>query len=111
MLNQETNSTENLKDFIRNLFFIYREIEFELIRTERNQTAVQNLVHLLDITFDKIHDRDLFNQDTMWLKNTLSNAKKERQMSEGSADAMNQLTDQLMDEMEDERSKWKKRLN
>lgn len=105
MLNQETNSTENLKDFIRNLFFIYREIEFELIRTERNQTAVQNLVHLLDITFDKIHDRDLFNQDTMWLKNTLSNAKKERQMSEGSADAMNQLTDQLMNEMEDERVK------
>jgi hypothetical protein len=105
MMNQETNSTENLKDFIRNLFYIYREIEFELIRTERNQTTVQNLVHLLDITFDKIHDRDLFNQDTMWLKNTLSNAKKERQMSEGSADAMNQLTDQLMNEMEDERVK------
>lgn len=104
-MNQETNSTENLKDFIRNLFYIYREIEFELIRTERNQTTVQNLVHLLDITFDKIHDRDLFNQDTMWLKNTLSNAKKERQMSEGSADAMNQLTDQLMNEMEDERVK------
>lgn len=105
MLNQETNSTENLNDFIRKLFYIYREVEFELIRTERNQTTVQNLVHLLDITFDKIHDRDLFNQDTMWLKNTLSNAKKERQMSEGSADAMNQLTDQLMDEMEDERLK------
>ena len=105
MMNQETNSTEDLKDFIRNLLFIYREIEFELIRTERNQTTVQNLVHHLDITFDKIHNRDLFNQDTMWLKNTLSNAKKERQMSEGSADAMNQLTDQLMDEMEDERLK------
>ena len=105
MMNQETNSTEDLIDFIRNLLFIYREIEFELIRTERNQTTVQNLVHHLDITFDKIHNRDLFNQDTMWLKNTLSNAKKERQMSEGSADAMNQLTDQLMDEMEDERLK------
>ncbi len=105
MLNQETNSTENLNDFIRKLFYIYREVEFELIRTERNQTTVQNLVHLLDITFDKIHDRDLFNQDTMWLKNTLSNAKKERQMSEGSADAINQLTDQLMNEMEDERVK------
>lgn len=105
MMNQETNSTEDLKDFIRNLLFIYREIEFELIRTEGNQTTVQNLVHHLDITFDKIHNRDLFNQDTMWLKNTLSNAKKERQMSEGSADAMNQLTDQLMDEMEDERLK------
>ena len=105
MMNQETNSTENLKDFIRNLLFIYREIEFELIRTEGNQTTVQNLVHHLDITFDKIHNRDLFNQDTMWLKNTLSNAIKERQMSEGSADAMNQLTDQLMDEMENERLK------
>lgn len=104
-MNQETNSTENLNDFIRKLFYIYREVEFELIRTERNQTTVQNLVHLLDITFDKIHDRDLFNQDTMWLRNTLSNAKKNRQMSEGSADAINQLTDQLMNEMEDERVK------
>ena len=105
MMNQETNSTEDLKDFIRNLLFIYREIEFELIRTERNQTTVQNLVHHLDITFDKIHNRDLFNQDTMWLKNTLSNAKKNRQMSEGSADAMNQLTDRMIDEMEDEKLK------
>ena len=105
MMNQETNSTENLKDFISKLFYIYREIEIELIRTERNQTRVQNLVHDLDITFDEMHHRDLFNQDTKWLKNTLSNAKKNRQMSEGSADAMNQLTDQLMNEMEDERLK------
>lgn len=104
-MNLETNSTENLKDFLSRILEIYRQIEFALIRTERNPTEVQNLVHLLDITFDKIHDRDLFNQDTMWLRNTLSNAKKNRQMSEGSADAMNQLTDQLMDEMEDERSK------
>lgn len=104
-MNQETSSTENLKNLISKLFYIYKEIEFELIRTERNQTIVQNLVHVLDITFDKIHDRDLFNQDTMWLKNTLSNAKKNRQMSEGSAEAMNQLTDQLMNEMEDERLK------
>ena len=105
MINQGNNSTENLKDFISKLFYIYREIEIELIRTERNQTRVQNLVHDLDITFDEMHHRDLFNQDTMWLRNTLSNAKKNRQMSEGSADAMNQLTDQLMNEMEDERLK------
>ena len=105
MINQEVNSTEKLEYLMSRLLSIYREIEFELIRTERNQTRVQNLVHDLDITFDKMHDRDLFNQDTKWLKNTLSNAKKNRQMSEGSADAMNQLTDQLMNEMEDERVK------
>jgi len=104
-MNQETNSTENLKDFISKLFDIYRKIEIELIRTERNQTRVQNLVHDLDITFDEMHHRDLFNQDTKWLKNRLSHAKKNRQMSEGAADAMNQLTDQLMNEMEDERLK------
>jgi len=45
------------------------------------------------------------NQDTSWIQNTLSNAKKNRQMTEGSADAMNQLTDQLMNEMDDERLK------
>ena len=105
MMNQETNSTENLKDFLSRILEIYRQIEFKLIRKESNQTRVQELINDLDKAFDEIHDRDLFNQDTMWLKNTLSNAKKNRQMSEGSADAMNQLTDQLMDEMEDERLK------
>ena len=105
MLNQETNSTENLKDFLSRILEIYRQIEFKLIRKESNQTRVQELINDLDKAFDKIHERDLFNQDTMWLRNTLSNAKKNRQMSEGSADAMNQLTDQLMDEMEDERLK------
>ena len=30
-MNQENNSTENLKDFISKLFYIYREIEIELI--------------------------------------------------------------------------------
>ena len=105
MLNQETNSTENLKDFLSRILEIYRQIEFKLIRKESNQNRVQELINDLDKAFDEIHDRDLFNQDTMWLRNTLSNAKKNRQMSEGSADAMNQLTDQLMDEMEDERLK------
>ena len=104
-MNQETNSTENLKDFLSRILEIYRQIEFKLIRKESNQTRVQELINDLDKAFDEIHDRDLFNQDTMWLRNTLSNAKKNRQMSEGSADAMNQLTDQLMDEMEDERLK------
>lgn len=105
MMNLETNSTENLKDFLSRILEIYRQIEFKLIRKESNQTRVQELINHLDKAFDAIHDRDLFNQDTMWLRNTLSNAKKNRQMSEGSADAMNQLTDQLMDEMEDERLK------
>ena len=105
MINQETNSTENLKDFLSRILEIYRQIEFKLIRKESNQTRVQELINDLDKAFDEIHDKDLFNQDTMWLRNTLSNAKKNRQMSEGSADAMNQLTDQLMDEMEDERLK------
>ena len=104
-MNLETNSTENLKDFLSRILEIYRQIEFKLIRKESNQTRVQELINDLDKAFDAIHDRDLFNQDTMWLRNTLSNAKKNRQMSEGSADAMNQLTDQLMDEMEDERLK------
>ena len=104
-MNLETNSTENLKDFLSRILEIYRQIEFKLIRKESNQTRVQELINDLDKDFDAIHDRDLFNQDTMWLRNTLSNAKKNRQMSEGSADAMNQLTDQLMDEMEDERLK------
>ena len=104
-MNQETNSTENLKDFLSRILEIYRQIEFKLIRKESNQTRVQELINDLDKAFDEIHDRDLFNQDTKWLKNTLSNAKKNRQMSEGSADAMNQLTDQLMEEMEDERLK------
>ena len=104
-MNLETNSTENLKDFLSRILEIYRQIEFKLIRKESNQTRVQELINHLDKAFDAIHDRDLFNQDTMWLRNTLSNAKKNRQMSEGSADAMNQLTDQLMDEMEDERLK------
>ena len=104
-MNQETNSTENLNYFLSRILEIYRQIEFKLIRKESNQTRVQELINDLDKAFDEIHDRDLFNQDTMWLKNTLSNAKKNRQMSEGSADAMNQLTDQLMDEMEDERLK------
>ena len=104
-MNQETNSTENLKDFLSRILEIYRQIEFKLIRKESNQNRVQELINDLDKAFDEIHDRDLFNQDTMWLRNTLSNAKKNRQMSEGSADAMNQLTDQLMDEMEDERLK------
>ena len=105
MINQGNNSTENLKDFISRILEIYRQIEFKLIRKESNQTRVQELINDLDKAFDAIHDRDLFNQDTMWLRNTLSNAKKNRQMSEGSADAMNQLTDQLMNEMEDERLK------
>ena len=105
MINQETNSTENLKDFLSRILEIYRQIEFKLIRKESNQNRVQELINDLDKAFDEIHDRDLFNQDTKWLKNTISNAKKNRQMSKGSADAMNQLTDQLMDEMEDERLK------
>ncbi|MFM2395294.1 MAG: hypothetical protein RLZZ546_3277, partial [Bacteroidota bacterium] len=105
MKNQENYTTDNLEYFLSRIFGIYREIEFQLIQRERNEIRIERLISDLDITFEKISERDLFNQETKWLQNTLSNAKKNRQMSEGSADAMNQLTDQLMDEMEDERLK------
>jgi hypothetical protein len=105
MLNKENYSTDNLEYFISKLFAIYRRIEFELKQNERNQDRIQNLIHELDTTFNEMPNHNLFNQDTKWLHNTLSNARKNRQMSEGSADAMNQLTDKLMDEMEDEKLK------
>jgi hypothetical protein len=105
MVNQEFNQTEKLESLMSSIFGIYNDIELEIIRTERNQDRIENLIHELDIAFDKINNGDLFSQDTSWLKNVVANAKKNRQMSEGSVDAMNQLTDQLMDEMEDERLK------
>jgi hypothetical protein len=105
MKNQENYTTDNLEFFLSRIFGIYREIEFQLIQRERNEIRIERLISDLDIAFEKISERDLFNQETKWLQNTLSNAKKNRQMSEGSADAMDQLTDQLMDEMEDERLK------
>jgi len=105
MKNQENYTTDNLEYFLSRILDIYRQIEFELIRKESNQTRVQELINDLDKAFDKIHDRGLFNEDTYWLRNILGNARKNRHMSDGSADAMNQLTDQLMNEMEDEKLK------
>ena len=105
MKNQENYTTDNLEYLLSRIFGVYREIEFELIHRERNEIRIERLIGDLDIAFEKVCDRDLFNQDTSWIQNTLSNAKKNRQMTEGSADAMNQLTDQLMNEMEDERLK------
>jgi hypothetical protein len=102
MKNQENYTTDNLEYLLSRIFGVYREIEFELIYRERNEIRIERLIGDLDIAFEKVCDRDLFNQDTSWIQNTLSNAKKNRQMTEGSADAMNQLTDQLMNEMEDE---------
>ncbi len=105
MKNQENYTTDNLEFFLSRIFGIYREIEFQLIQREKNEIRIERLISDLDIAFEKVCERDLFNQDTSWIQNTLSNAKKNRQMTEGSADAMNQLTDQLMNEMEDERLK------
>ena len=105
MINQEFNQIEKLESRMSRIFCIYREIEFELIHRERNEIKIEKLISDLDLAFEEICDGDLFNQDTSWIQNTLSNAKKNRQMTEGSADAMNQLTDQLMNEMEDEKLK------
>lgn len=105
MKNEKNYTTDNLEYFLSRIFGIYREIEFELIHGERNEIRIEGLISDLDIAFEKVCERNLFNQDTSWIQNTLSNAKKNRQMSEGSADVMNQLTDQLMNEMEDERVK------
>ena len=105
MINQEFNQTEKLESLMSRIFAIYREIEFELIHRERNEIRIERLISDLDIAFEQICDRDLFNQNTSWIQNALSNAKKNRQMTEGAAVAMNQLADQLMDEMEDERLK------
>lgn len=102
MINQEFNQTEKLESLMSRIFAIYREIEFELINRERNEIRIERLISDLDIVFEQICESDLFNQNTSWIQNTLSNAKKNRQMTEGSADAMNQLADQLMNEMEDE---------
>ena len=105
MINQEFNQTKKLESLMSRIFAIYREIEFELIHRERDEIRIERLISDLDIAFEKICEMDLFNQDTSWIQNTLNNAKKNRQMTEGSADAMNQLTDQLMNEMDDERLK------
>ena len=105
MINQEFNQTEKLESLMSRIFAIYREIEFELINRERNEIRIERLISDLDIVFEQICESDLFNQNTSWIQNALSNAKKNRQMTVGSADAMNQLTDQLMNEMEDERLK------
>lgn len=105
MINQEFNQTEKLESLMSRIFAIYREIEFELIHRGGNEIRIERLISDLDIAFEKICERDLFNQDTSWIQNILSNAKKNRKMTEGSADAMNQLTDQLMNEMDDERLK------
>jgi hypothetical protein len=105
MINQEFNQTEKLESLMSRIFAIYREFEFELIHRGGNEIRIERLISDLDIAFEKICERDLFNQDTSWIQNILSNAKKNRKMTEGSADAMNQLTDQLMNEMDDERLK------
>lgn len=105
MINQETSSSYKLEILLSRIFSLYNDIELEIIRTERNQDRIEKLINDLDIAFEKICERDLFNQNTYWIQNTLSNAKKNRQMTEGAAVAMNQLADQLMDEMEDERLK------
>ena len=73
MLNEENDSTDSLEYFMSELFDIYRKIEFELKQTERNQDKIQNLIHELDTTFNEMPNYNLFNQDTKWLHNTLSN--------------------------------------
>ena len=106
MKNQKKYTTDNLEYFLTSILETYRQIELELNHEENNQNRVQELIKELDIAFDKINDSDLFNQDIKWLHNLLGNARKMRQMGNRNSEGwMSDLTDRMIDEMEDERLK------
>ena len=106
MKNKKIYTTDNLEYFLTSIFEIYRQIELELNQEENNQNRVQKLIKELDIAFDKINDSDLFNQDINWLHNLLGNARTMRQMGNGNSEGwMSNLTDRMINEMEDEKLK------
>lgn len=105
MINQDSNNTEKLKNLLSGIFYIYKQLEIELLSTKNDQSKVHKLIQDLDFTFDEIIDLDLYNQDTSWLQNTIGNARKNRQEKNISEGWMSELADRMWDEMEDEKLK------